>query len=165
MPKRYPVRALKYVLYFFIIALLVQALVYFLSSEAERQVRSFTDFLQRGDLVKMALFLAAFGVIYPFIGFTAHKVPRSRPFSADDKEAAVKIFTNARFVLAGDDGSTLTFRIANPVARITRVFEDAITVNYADNPLVVEGLRRDAGRLARAIEQHLRQTDEEPVAE
>ena len=160
LTKRYFIRALKSVLYFFIVAFLLLALIYFISPEQVRQVQNFAEFLQRNSLLKMAIFLGAFGLIYPVIGYVTQKVPRSRPFSADDKEAVIKIFTNARFVLTNDDGSVLTFRIINPVARVTRVFEDAITVDYAANPLAVEGLRRDVTRLAKAIERYLRETDE-----
>ncbi|MDR3132835.1 MAG: hypothetical protein LBU42_02280 [Prevotellaceae bacterium] len=134
---------------------LILALIYFVTPEEERQVDSFLVFLQRNNLVLIALFLGAFGFIYPVIGYIAKKVPRSRPFSEDDKKEVEKIFTNARFVLTGDDGSALTFRPKNPVARVTRIFEDAITVDYASNPLVVEGLQRDVTRLSKTIERYL----------
>ncbi|MDR1406393.1 MAG: hypothetical protein LBI89_04235 [Prevotellaceae bacterium] len=156
--KRYPVRALKSIVYFFIIAFLLLALIYFLSVH---RTLGFAEFLQRNDLTMMAVFLGFFGLVYPAIGYVTQKTPRSRPFTDSDREAVVNIFTNARFTLTGDDGSVLTFRINNPVARVTRLFEDAITVNYAANPLEIEGLRRDVVRLSRAIERHLRQTDEE----
>ncbi|MDR2358510.1 MAG: hypothetical protein LBD87_01750 [Prevotellaceae bacterium] len=160
MPKRYFIRALKSIVYFFAILFLILALIYFITPEQERQVQSFMEFLQRSSLLKMVLFLVVFGLIYPFIGYIAQKAPRSRPFSEGDKETVIKIFANARFVLANDDGSVLTFRIINPVARVTRIFEDAITVDYAANPLVVEGLRRDVMRLAKAVERYLRETDD-----
>ncbi|MDR3350334.1 MAG: hypothetical protein LBN98_01635 [Prevotellaceae bacterium] len=160
MPKRYFIRAIKGIAYFFVLLILMLAIIYFITPAQERQVQSFTEFLQRSSLLKMALFLAVFGLIYPAMGYVTQKAPRSRPFSESDKEAVVKIFTNARFVLVNDDGATLTFRPANPIARITRVFEDAITVDYASNPLAVEGLRRDATRLSKAVERYLRETDE-----
>ncbi|MDR0693839.1 MAG: hypothetical protein LBF81_00870 [Prevotellaceae bacterium] len=160
MPKRYFIRALKSIVYFFTVLFLILALLYFITPEQERQVQSFMEFLQRSSLLKMVMFLGVFGLIYPFVGYITQKTSRSRPFSEGDKEAVIKIFANARFVPAKDDGSVLTFRIINPVARVTRIFEDAITVDYAANPLVVEGLRRDVTRLAKAVERYLRETDE-----
>ncbi|MDR0581993.1 MAG: hypothetical protein LBG31_03415 [Prevotellaceae bacterium] len=162
LPKRYFIRALKSVLYFFIVALLLLALIYFISPKEARQVQNFAEFLQRNSLLKMAIFLGAFGLIYPLFGYITQKAPRSRPFSDSDKEAVIKIFANARFVPANDDGRVLTFRIINPVARVTRLFEDAITVDYTANPLTVEGQRRDVTRLAKAVERYLRETDETP---
>jgi hypothetical protein len=161
MPKRYPIRALKSIVYFFALATLIMVVIYFCTDEKVRTVESFKEFLQRSNLLNMAIFLGVFGLVYPFIGYITQKAPRSRPFTESDKEAVIKIFTVARFTLASDNGSTLTFRIDNPVARVTRVFEDAVTVDYAANPVVIEGLRRDVTRLSRAIEQYLRQTDEE----
>jgi hypothetical protein len=160
MPKRYVIRALKSILYFFSLAVLLIALIYFVTDKEARQVQSLMEFLQRSNLLNMAIFLGVFGLVYPFIGYVTQKAPRSRPFTDSDKEAVIKIFAAARFTPASDNGSTLTFRINNPVARVTRVFEDAITVNYAENPIVIEGLRRDVTRLAKAIERYLRETDE-----
>ena len=116
MPTRYFIRALKSIVYFFIMCLLLLALIYFITPVQDRQVHSFTEFLQRNNLLMMAIFLAAFGLIYPVIGYITQKVPRSRPFSEDDKKKVVGIFANARFELTGDNGSTLTFRPKNPAA-------------------------------------------------
>ncbi len=155
MPKRYPIRALKSVLLFFILALLLLLIVYYTSADAERQVDSFWAFIQP-NLSKMLLFLAFFGLAYPFIGYVSQKVACLRELSAGDKEAIVTLFSNARFVLVKDENGRMVFHHVSPAARISRMFEDTITVDYSAESIMVEGLRRDALRLARSIDWYLR---------
>jgi len=161
MPARYPLRALKSIVLFFVLAKLLLALVYF--TGADRASVSFLAFLQaQGDsLWKMALFLGVFGLIYPFIGYIAQRIPCARAFTEADQAAVRKLFADARFVLEREEAGKLFFRHVNPAARFTRVYEDTITVDCSSNPLVVEGLRRDAYRLARAVERYVRQRDEQ----
>jgi hypothetical protein len=40
--------------------------------------------------------------------------------------------------------------------RLMRMYEDTITVNISDNPIIIEGLRKDVYRIARTIEWHIR---------
>lgn len=156
MPTRYYIRALKSVLLFYAIALLAVAFIYFTAAAQDRQVDNFPEFLQRGlKLGWMSLFLAFFGLVYPFIGYIKHVVPRAHALTPEEKATIIAIFANARFALRQDDGQTLVFRHKNAFTRLLRVYEDAITVDYSGNRLIVEGLRRDADRLARGIKWKL----------
>ncbi|MDR0729303.1 MAG: hypothetical protein LBF19_04175 [Prevotellaceae bacterium] len=156
MPTRYYIRAGKSVLLFYTIALLAITFIYFTSSAQDRQIDSFVEFLQRGiKLGWMSLFLAVFGLAYPFIGYTRHFIPHANTLTAEEKDTVVAVFANARFTLQQDDGQVLIFRHKNAFTRLMRVYEDAITVDYSGKGLTVEGLRRDADRLARGIEWKL----------
>jgi hypothetical protein len=161
MPTRYYIRAGKSILLFYTIAILAIVCIYFVSSAEERQVDNFMEFLQRGvKLGWMSLFLALFGLVYPLMGYTKHFIPRAEPLTAEEKDTVVAVFANARFTLRQDDGQVLVFRHKNAFTRLMRVYEDAITVDYSGKGLIVEGLRRDADRLARGIEWKLRKDDE-----
>lgn len=48
--------------------------------------------------------------------------------------------------------------------RIFRVFEDKITLDYRDNPLTIEGMRRDIQRIASHLEHYFRGVSDDSVA-
>ncbi|MDR1681395.1 MAG: hypothetical protein LBS12_06410 [Prevotellaceae bacterium] len=161
MPTRYYIRAGKSILLFYTIALLAIAVIYFITPTQDRQVATFAEFLQQGvTLGWMSLFLALFGLVYPFFGYIRHRIPRPHPLTAEEKAIIVAVFANARFTLRKDDGQTLVFRPKSALTRGMRVYEDAITVDYAGDALTVEGLRRDADRLARGVEWKLNNSDD-----
>jgi hypothetical protein len=166
MSPRYLIRALKSVVSFFVLALLAIALVYFTTAEQERQV-SFWGFLQAGNnLTWMSVFLIFFGFVYPSIGYVSQKIACPRALSEADKEAIIRIFAAARFLPEQDADSRLRFRHRHRLTRFLRLYEDTITVDYSEhNTLTVEGLRRDAYRLARTVEWQLLKADEEEQEE
>jgi hypothetical protein len=160
MPPRYFIRAVKSAVSFFVIASLAIVLVYFLSDGQEKV--PFNEYLQKGNNITwMAVFLGAFGFVYPLIGYAQNKSPLARVLSDDDKAVIVAVFVNARYVLANDDGHTLVFRHQSALTRLMRLYEDAITVDYSGNLLLTEGLRRDADRLARTVAWKLREKEDE----
>jgi ribosomal protein S17E len=55
----------------------------------------------------------------------------------------------------------MVFKARRVGMRLFRVFEDKITVDYNENPLVVDGMRRDALRIARHMEYYFRQVGKE----
>lgn len=157
--KRYPIRAFKSIIMCLCLALIIFGLSYYLSPE--RHTMSFMELIERSNPTKIIIFLAAFGLIYPFIGYIRHNVALSHPFTAMEKEAIIKLFTDMRFKFVADTDGKLYFRSVNPAARITRMFEDTIEVDYTGNPLVVEGLRRDTYRIGKAIEWMFRKMEQE----
>jgi hypothetical protein len=163
MPTRYFIRSLKAVLLFLVMALALFAVAYYAS--AQKDTLSFWALLQASNPYKILLFLGVFGFVYPFIGYTSQRIPRHRDLTDSDREAIIRIFAQARYVQTQAENGKWVFRHVSSLVRFTRVYEDAIEVSVDSNPMLLEGLRRDAFRIARAIEHHLRQSagpEEEP---
>jgi len=103
----------------------------------------------------MLIFIAAFGFIYPFIGYIKQKIELNRSF-AEDKQEVIQLFSAAGFVLEKDENNKLVFRNRSILSRVLRLGEDGVEIDYSDNPIVVSGLRRDAYRLARMVQHYVR---------
>ena len=159
--KRYPTRALKSLIMFFAMIIIVFALAYGLTPSIKQNM-GFWDFVQKNDWKSMVAVLALFSLIYPFVGFISRKICTNQPLSAADKQMIVELFNSAHYVLEKDENKVLVFRHKSTYVRFMRLlFEDTICVDYADSPLVLEGLRRDAYRLSRSVEYRLRQSSEQ----
>ena len=155
----YFIRVFKYVVYYTIFLGLLLALVFYTSSD-RGELQYFWELIPASNYWQVALFLVVFSAVYPFIGFVKRNVYLNRSFQAD-KELLIECILRANYQLASDDGATMSFRQKSIFIRIIRLFEDTITLNYSDNPIVLDGMRRDVYRFARNMEYVVRQRSRE----
>ncbi len=156
--QRYLIRALKSTFLFFLLTVLIFVLTYIFGRSGYSDV-TFTDLVMQSDVKQMILFFVIFGFVYPLIGFIKQKVHLNRPFE-EDKEDIIRIFADLHFVLEKEEDKKLIFRHTGTMARITRMFEDRVTVDYSDNQLlIISGLRKDTYRLARTIQYFTRKSE------
>ena len=160
--KRYLIRALKSLLMFFCMALLVFALAFYLGNVQKNQPDlTFWDFMKLSNLQQMVLFFGVFSLTYPLIGFVRKKIYANGPLTAMQKQQIVDMFSNVNYALEKDENNVLTFRHKTMYIRFMRLFfEDALRIDYSDNPLMMDGLRKDVFRLSRNIEYSLRKETE-----
>ncbi len=154
---KYLLRVVKYIVFYAILIFLMLIIVYFTSSNKDI---SFWELIRPGSQQNLIILIVAFSVVYPFIGFIKQKIYTNSPFD-QDKDAIVRIFTESGFIQASDNDGKLVFKAKRISMRIFRVFEDKITLDYTDNPLVMEGMRRDVQRIARHMEHHFRSNRED----
>jgi len=103
----------------------------------------------------MLLFFVAISLIYPLFGYMKKKVYLNKSYE-EDKDKIREIFLNCRYVVVAEGNNSITFRHSSHFVRAMRMFEDAITIDYTDNPIIMEGPRRDLLRFARSIEYAIR---------
>ncbi|MDR3183920.1 MAG: hypothetical protein LBT49_00730 [Prevotellaceae bacterium] len=149
--KRYFIRALKSVVLFFILAMLLFAVSFVLGNSSSNPI-TFMDLLQGSDLSSLVIFGVVFGVVYPLFGYVKRKVYTNHPLD-EEKQEVIRLFAEVRFELQSDNDKKLIFRHKNPVARFMRLCEDRIEIDYSDNPVLLSGLRRDIDRLASRIQK------------
>jgi hypothetical protein len=154
---RYLIRVVKYIIFYAILIFLMLVVVYFTSSTRDI---TFWELIRPGQQTNLIILIVAFSVVYPFIGFTKQKIYTNRPFD-QDKDAVIRIITESGFIPASDTDGKVVFKAKRISMRIFRVFEDKITLDYTDNPLVMEGMRRDVQRIARHMEHYFRSTRED----
>ena len=94
-------------------------------------------------------------VIYPFFGYARKKVYLNKSFT-EDKTKILDAFERSRFEVESESGNTLSFRHKSFVVRMFRMFEDRIILDYSDNPIAIEGQRKEVYRIARMIEYAVR---------
>lgn len=153
---KYAFRVFKYLMFYVILVVALVAIAYYTSDH--RADLSFWDVIIQGNPKALAALIVIFALSYPFIGFSHKNVYFNRAFDTD-KEAIINLITDSGYILVSDADNKLTFRQPRIVTRIFRVFEDQIVIDYSDNPLAVDGLRRDVVRLTSHLEYYFRRTE------
>ncbi|MDR2584956.1 MAG: hypothetical protein LBC84_01855 [Prevotellaceae bacterium] len=151
---KYLIRVVKYMVYCFVLLCLLLSLVFYTSDHG--QLTYFWEMIPSTNYWQVALFLIAFAAVYPFIGYAQRTVYLNRSFETD-REALIEPILFARFQITDDFGQKLVFRHKSAFTRLMRLYEDAITIDYSNNPVIITGLRRDVYRFARYMEHITRQ--------
>jgi uncharacterized membrane protein YciS (DUF1049 family) len=148
--KRYFIRALKSIIFFFVIVVLVFVISFALGNSSENPI-TFKELLQGTDLTPLTIFAVVFGMAYPLFGYVKRKVYTNHPLD-EEKQEVIRLFADVHFELLSDENKKIIFRHKSPVARCMRLYEGNIEVDYSENPVVLSGLRRDVERLASRIQ-------------
>ncbi|MCL1973517.1 MAG: hypothetical protein FWG54_01710 [Bacteroidetes bacterium] len=151
----YLIRFVKYFVYLCILIAIMLALVFYLSDH-RGEYRHFWELIPTYNFWQMGLFLFVFAAIYPIISYVDRKVYLNRSFDLD-KDLLINVLLNANYQIESDNDYRLVFRHKNAFTRFMRLYEDKITLDYSDNPIVLNGLRRDVYRFARTMEYVVRQ--------
>ena len=152
---KYFIRFIKYFIYLCILLCIMLALVFYLSDH-QGEYRYFWELIPSSNLWQMGLFLIVFAAVYPFINYVDRKVYLNGSFDSD-KGILMDVFLNANYQIESDSNHQLVFRHKSAFTRFMRLYEDKITLDYSDNPIVLNGLRRDVYRFARSMEYVVRQ--------
>lgn len=156
---RYLVRALKYIVYFAVIFFLIVGIVYLFSSQKAAGI-SFTDLFKEGSLPKIAIFFVAVSAIYPMLSFYKKPVHLNGDFTKY-AEMVDEVMKSFGYVKEKDEQGCVTYIKEGVYARLARMFEDRVTFTTADNPVYVEGYRKDLLRILSVLNYRIRQESAE----
>ena len=149
---KYTIRAIKYFFYFSIITTaIVLALVLIGAVEGD-----INEIFEGGykALWKIAAFFAVIAAVYPKVGFIRREVPLRREW-AEVREDTISYFRDRRYILESENGDTVTFRCKDVASRVSKMYEDRITLKVTPEGYEMEGLRKDVLRLAAGWEHCL----------
>lgn len=149
--ERYPIRALKATIYFFVLMSLGFALVYFMQGGEKISWRVFAE---QAGIYRLIIIGLAFGLAYPFIGFGKKKVYLNKAFS-QEKSAVIDIFGQYGYELTYETEISLFFRPTNRIKRLFDQYEDTIEVEHKDNPIVIKGMRKRIVRISLSLENYI----------
>ena len=143
------IRSIKYFFYFATLtSLIILALV--MTGMADGNIE--TMFKGGYDAFwKIALFFAVIAAYYPKVGFISREVSLKGEWS-DAKGTIISYFQERNFILEKDNDDILIFRHRSILNRITRMYEDQITLTKSENGFVIEGLRKDVFRISTTLE-------------
>lgn len=146
---KYLVRAGKYLVYLTIVFVLIVAIF----SLTSGQGFNYEVLFRPGSGVQIIIFLVLMSLVYPFFGYATRKVYLNRDFESD-KEGILGVFTTNRYVIESQGEGYIRFKHTAAFVRVVRMGEDTITLFTSENPIKIEGARKDVLRLARMIEYH-----------
>ena len=149
---KYFVRAVKYFFYFaFLCTAIVTALV--LIGAVEGNIEAiFED--GYNSIWKIAVFFLLVASVYPKLGFISRIVPVEARWNSV-RETVVDYMSEQRYVIESESPEKVTFRFKTVSGRILKMYEDRITIIITPEGWLVEGLRKDAFRIATALENRL----------
>jgi hypothetical protein len=148
---QYLTRVIKYLIYLAIVFTIVVAIFSLTSGTGF----SFSTLFREGTEIQIIIFLLAMSIIYPFFGYAKKRVYLNKSY-LEDKAKILDVFEKSRFSLEFEGTTSTTFRHKSVVVRMFRMFEDRIVLDFSDNPISLEGQRKDVYRIARMIEYAVR---------
>jgi hypothetical protein len=156
---KYFVRALKYLIYFFIIFLIIVGVIWILTIKKTEGL-SFIELFREGSLPQMGIFFVAVAAIYPALGFVKRKMYTNKDFPAYI-DLVKEIMTAMEYELEKEEDNKMSFRMTRAGYRISRMWEDRVTFDWSDSPTTVDGLRKDVDRIVRNIDFKIREAERE----
>ena len=155
---KYIVRSIKYFFYFTILTtVIITALV--LIGAVENDINAIFEGGYE-SLWKIAVFFAAISAIYPKVGFINRKVDVNRDWN-EIREEALEFFKDRRYELESETPDKITFRIKGTHGKLSKMYEDRITLSRTFGGYEFEGLRKDVLRIATGFEHRFYTSAEE----
>ena len=155
---KYFVRAIKYFIYFSLLTtVIVTALVLIGAVEGD------IDSIFNGGteaLWKIAVFFAAVSAVYPKLGFITRDIPVDRDLS-EIRNEVICFFRERRYDLESETQGSMTFRARGVGGKLSKMYEDRITLTRRPGGYDMDGLRKDVLRLATGFEHRFHSPTEE----
>lgn len=152
---KYLIRACKYLVYFFVLFLVMVTILWLLSPE-KSQGLSVTTLFKEGSIPKILAFFACIAALYPKFAFVQRKVYLNGTFE-ESRDLIVEVFENFGYGIECEGAQAISFRLNKTSMRFSRMWEDRVTINITDNPIIVDGYRKDIDRIVRRINSILQQ--------
>lgn len=145
---KYLIRSVKYFLYFAILFSILVLIMFYTSSRP--QGTTVFDLFKEDSGYQILLFFIVFSGVYPLLGFSKKQIYVNN--LPEKKAEIIELFKNANFIVTAETNTSITFRHKNKILRLTRMYEDSVVVNFSENPVIIEGMRKDVLRFSRGIE-------------
>ena len=149
--RKYLSRVVKYLVYLIIILTIIIG-IFSLTSDTGF---SYSNLFRPGTGFQIAVFLVVVSIIYPFFGYATKKVYLNKSYE-QDKVKIKDVFERNNYKMECEGADFVKYRPKSHFLRVMRMFEDTITLSFSDNPISLEGQRKDVYRIARMIEYAIR---------
>lgn len=153
---KYFTRAIKYFFYFAFITTAIIILLVMIGA-VEGDINSIFNG-GYDALWKIAIFFALVASVYPKVGFIERMVLTEKEWK-DIRETVCIYMEDRRYDLESKDGDTVTFRFRGIAGKLSKMYEDRITLTKVEGGFRMEGLRKDVMRLSAGLEHRLEPKD------
>ena len=150
---RYLIRALKYLVYFIVLFFVIVGIIWLITPKADGGF-SLSGMFQPGALPKIAILFLVISAAYPYFAFTKRKVYLGGSFD-EKRDAVLACFEQWGYEIENEEPGRISFRLKSKTARFTRMYEDRLVVETGEEPIVLNGYRRDIDRMARNLSYNL----------
>ena len=101
---------------------------------------------------KIAIFFAIVAAVYPKVGFINRDIASEKDWE-DMKQTAVEFMKERQYDLESETEDTVTFRFRGTIGRLSKMYEDRLTLKKTAYGYQMEGLRKDVMRLSSGLER------------
>ena len=109
---------------------------------------------------KIAIFFAIVAAAYPKFGFIRRDMNINGTWD-EIRNQTVEFMNERQYSLESEGADKATFRCKGMAGRLSKMFEDRVTLTKTDEGWQMEGLRKDVMRLASGLENRLTPQDAE----
>ena len=147
---KYLIRSIKYFIYFSLLcSVIVGALVLIGAVEGNIDSIFSEGYTSVG---KIAIFFAIVAAVYPKVGFINRDIASEKDWE-DMKQTAVEFMKERQYDLESETEDTVTFRFRGAIGRLSKMYEDRLTLKKTAYGYQMEGLRKDVMRLSSGLER------------
>ncbi len=147
---KYLLRAVKYYIKLCILITVILTILVFIGAAEGNIETMFRDGYK--SVAQIAAIFAVIAAIYPKVGYIRQFVSTEESW-AESRERVKRFMENRDYILEKEEDGLMAFRCRAVSARIGKSFEDRITVSAAEGGIELEGLRKDALRIAAGLDR------------
>ena len=147
---KYFIRSVKYFIYFSLMcAAIVCALA--LIGAVEGNIDSIFSEGYR-SIGKIAIFFAMVAAVYPKVAFINRDIASEKDWN-EMRQAILEFMKDRQYDLESETDDVMTFRLRGFAGRLSKMYEDRLTLTKTDEGYQLEGLRKDVMRLSSGLER------------
>lgn len=149
---KYLVRLARYLLLLLIMIVILLVISYLRSGGGMTELK---EVFLGSERLRIILFVVlAYSLIYPLLVFGKKERYINGKFS-DNRDGFIKAFAEQDYILAKEKDTILEFRKKSGFSRILLMGQDRIEVDFSDNPVIMEGLKKELRRMDAALDMNL----------
>jgi preprotein translocase subunit SecG len=154
--KKYLSRLARYLLLLMFMIIILLAITFLRSGDGITELK---EVFMKSERIRLFLIVVvAYSLIYPVLVFGKKERYINGKFS-DNRDGFIKAFAEQNYILTREKETILEFRKKSGFSRIMSLGQDKIEVNYTDNPVIIEGLRKELRRLDGSLDMNLLKQD------
>jgi hypothetical protein len=154
--KKYLSRLARYLLLLMFMIIILLAITFLRSGDGITELK---EVFMKSERIRLFLIVVvAYSMIYPVLVFGKKERYINGKFS-DNRDGIIKAFAEQNYILTREKETILEFRKKSGFSRIMSLGQDKIEVNYTDNPVIIEGLRKELRRLDGSLDMNLLKQD------
>ena len=149
---KYLIRSIKYFIYFSLMCTIIVSVLVLIGA-VEGNIESI---FEEGytSIGKIAIFFAVVAAVYPKVGFINRGISSDKEWS-EVRNDVIEYMKERQWDLESETDGVATFRVRGAALRLSKMYEDRITLTKSAEGYQMEGHRKDVMRLATGLEHRL----------
>lgn len=149
---KYLIRSIKYFIYFSLMCTIIVSVLVLIGA-VEGNIESI---FEEGytSIGKIAIFFAVVAAVYPKVGFINRGISSDKEWS-EVRNDVIEYMKERQWDLESETDGVATFRVRGVALRLSKMYEDRITLKKSAEGYQMEGHRKDVMRLATGLEHRL----------